>query len=466
MSHLGGEYRSRCHITSSDSLHHTTSIARTAKRDSIQFPNGFLPPVPLISIGIPTWDAFDPFTQQSLSFSDMLLTLSMDFDNDCTVDLTVTSTADDMFESALDNNDSSLFSNMITTDGADLPHEELHWKLMLRDDSLDWNQKKSLKLTLLTSPWGHPIKLAKYLYVGHILIGTPTNPFSMREAECRHLITTSLLKALHLDLKTYKEIHEIPCECPSLTTEVINLQWSVTVVNSLRSETRIYWSQLRTRVSFSCSTTLTYYWSFRAVLRSPHRFYFRAEENCEGWDNSRCWIWGQHRAGGWNKTSHHWFDELWWRKYGKRLHIAQLFFWHFHPLDSRSYLQAYSHSRVLGNPLGCIIQTHCWLSSKPSTIGGSLPQSHPNLDGLSRKGYHGHTCYSCKFSSRICLIINDFSYQMYQSFIPSHTEKTNLKTLELYPRIMAALDVMYAHPHRFDTFFDAVLKLPHIWSVS
>lgn len=51
---------------------------------------------------------------------------------------------------------------------------------------------------------------------------------------------------------------------------------------------------------------------------------------------------------------------------------------------------------------------------------------------------------------------------MYQSFIPPHADKIQLKTMELYPQIMAALDVMYANPCRFDSFFDAARKLPHI----
>lgn len=55
---------------------------------------------------------------------------------------------------------------------------------------------------------------------------------------------------------------------------------------------------------------------------------------------------------------------------------------------------------------------------------------------------------------------------MYQSFIPPHAEKVHLKTLEVYPHITAALDMMYANPHHFISFFDAAWRLPHIRSVS
>lgn len=219
MSYLG------CESPSSVPSHHPThSIATHSQLERLngiafnpaQFPNGFLPPIPPIPVGFPaqglvSWDALDPFIQQSLSFSDMLLPLCMDFDNDRTVDLTVASTVDDMFESDLD--DDSFLSNAIIADEANVPHEELHWRLTLMDDSLDCHQKKLLKVALVTSPWGRPIKLARYLYVGHILVGMPVNPFSMREPDCRRLITTSFLRALHLDLKTYEELREIPCGC-------------------------------------------------------------------------------------------------------------------------------------------------------------------------------------------------------------------------------------------------------------
>lgn len=181
----------------------------------------------------------------------------MDFDNDRTVDLTVASTVDDMFDAGFDDN--AFLSDAIIADGADVPHEELHWRLTFRDDSLDCSQRRSLKLSLLTSPWGRPIKLAKFIYVGHILVGMPANPFSMREVDCRRLITASFLKALHLDTKTYEEIREIPCVSPSSYHRCHSLTiGSVTVVNSLSDETRVHWSQLRTRVSFPRRATCTH----------------------------------------------------------------------------------------------------------------------------------------------------------------------------------------------------------------
>ncbi|KAG1886259.1 hypothetical protein F4604DRAFT_1675904 [Suillus subluteus] len=182
-----------------------------------QFPNGFLPPTP-IPIDFPTetpWNTLDSFSQQSIMFPEMLLPLSLDFDNDPTIDLTAASTLDDMFIPALD--DSNLMNTANFTyhqpiDEVQVPHVELHWRETLKDNPLDSSQKKSLKLVLLTSPWGRPIKLAKYLYVGR-------------------LITASFLRALHLDLKTYEGLREEP----------------LMVVNNAGSETHLGWSDLRNR---------------------------------------------------------------------------------------------------------------------------------------------------------------------------------------------------------------------------
>ncbi|KAG1852162.1 hypothetical protein F4604DRAFT_1933728 [Suillus subluteus] len=201
-----------------------------------QFPNGFPPPAP-IPIDFPAetpWNTLDSFSQQSIMFPEMLLPLSLDFDNDPTIDLTAASTLDNMFVPALD--DSNLMNTTNFTyhqpiDEVQVPHVELHWRETLKDNPLDSSQKKSLKLVLLTSPWGCPIKLAKYLYVGYVLVGLPANPFSIREADCRRLITASFLRALHLDLKTYEGLHEEP----------------LMVVNNAGSETRLGWSNLRNR---------------------------------------------------------------------------------------------------------------------------------------------------------------------------------------------------------------------------
>ncbi|KAG1875746.1 hypothetical protein F4604DRAFT_1924810 [Suillus subluteus] len=348
-----------------------------------QFPNGFLPPAPPIPVGFAaqvSWDAFEPFVQQPFSFSEMSLPLYMDFDNDHTVDLAVASMVDDMFESALD--DSSFFSNAIVADGADIPHEELHWRLTLRDDSLDCSQKKSLKLTLLTSPWGCPIKLAKYLYVGQILVGMPANPFSMREVDCRWLITTSFLKALHLDLKTYEELHEIP----------------LTVVNSVGSETHMYWSQLRTRF-------LDYPIDFTSELRKVVRGGTTPD------------------AGFGNNTE---------EEAQLKLHIIDL-------------MNSGDEGMGSGNSSGLPYIDPSLTSEGQARLADLYPEAIQTLTGYLGKG-----------------IVDILVTLMYQSFILPHAEKVQLKTLEVYPHIMVALDVMYVNPHCFYSFFDVARKLPHI----
>jgi hypothetical protein len=52
---------------------------------------------------------------------------------------------------------------------------------------------------------------------------------------------------------------------------------------------------------------------------------------------------------------------------------------------------------------------------------------------------------------------------MYQAFtlqIPS--DSANLKAPDLHPRIMAALDEMYANPNRFPAFFQVARELPSL----
>ncbi|KAG2031597.1 hypothetical protein BDR03DRAFT_986322 [Suillus americanus] len=171
------------------------------------FPTGFPPPAP-IPVDFPTIE--------SITFPEMLLPLSLDFDHNPTIDLTVASMLDNMFAPVLD--DDSLMSAANFTyhqpiDEVEVPHEELHWREILRDNPLDSSQKKSLKLVLLISPWGRIIRLARYLYMGQ-------------------LITASFLRALHLNLKTYQGL----CEEPLM------------VVNNAGSETRLGWSNLRNRI--------------------------------------------------------------------------------------------------------------------------------------------------------------------------------------------------------------------------
>ncbi|KAG1795688.1 uncharacterized protein HD556DRAFT_1442014 [Suillus plorans] len=359
-----------------------------------QFPNGFLPPAP-VPVAFPaqaSWNAFDPFVQQPFSFSNTLLPLSMDFDNDRTVDLTVASTADDMFEPPVDDNSS--FSNTVA-DGADIPHEELHWRLTFRDDSLDCSQKRSLKLTLLTSPWGRPIKLAKYLYVGQILVGMPANPFSMREVDCRRLITASFLKALHVHLTTYEKLREIP----------------LTVANIIGSETRVYWSQLRNRF-------LDYPIDFTSELRKIVRG-------------------GTTPDAGFGKNTE--------EEAEIKLHIIDLM-----NSDNESMIQEAICKLIVTQGFRELLWVALYrpiadLPEGQARLADFYPEAIQTLTGYLGKG-----------------IVGVLVTLMYQSFIPPHAEKVHLKTLEVYPHITAALDMMYANPHHFISFFDAARRLPHI----
>ncbi|KAG2035461.1 hypothetical protein BDR03DRAFT_983622 [Suillus americanus] len=76
---------------------------------------------------------------------------------------------------------------------------------------LDKSQKLLLKSLLAASPWGRSIKLAKYLFVGHFLVGMLNNLFIVPEAISRQLITTSFLRALCFNQQPYKELSEKPC---------------------------------------------------------------------------------------------------------------------------------------------------------------------------------------------------------------------------------------------------------------
>ncbi|KAG1783335.1 hypothetical protein EV702DRAFT_1191760 [Suillus placidus] len=111
------------------------------------------------------------------------------------------------------------------------PHPDLPWRRTARSDPLDKGQKLLLRGMLAASPWGRSIKLAKYLFIGHLLVGAPTNPFLFPKAVSRQLITTSFLGALRYYQKTYEELSsELP-----------------TIVNDDGSQTVLGWSYLRNR---------------------------------------------------------------------------------------------------------------------------------------------------------------------------------------------------------------------------
>jgi hypothetical protein len=140
---------------------------------------------------------------------------------DPTTTTTTTTTTSADFGHAPVSEDSSQFNAMVTLDHQHLcrVHEELQWRQTFREDMFDRCQKKSLKVALATTSWGRPIKLGKMLYAGHLLVGLPVNLFAIHEVDSRWLITTSFLKALHLNLQTYEQIRDVPrgCSLPILS---------------------------------------------------------------------------------------------------------------------------------------------------------------------------------------------------------------------------------------------------------
>ncbi|KAG1886928.1 uncharacterized protein F5891DRAFT_988544 [Suillus fuscotomentosus] len=136
----------------------------------------------------------------------------------------------------LPDDDSSIFDIMALASPESLSeaqphHPDLPWIRTTRGDPLNKDQKLSLKPLLAASSWGRSIKLARYLFIGCFLVGTPVNPFSIPEAVCRQLITTSFLRALRFNQKTYDELSKEP----------------LIIVNDDGSQTIVRWSYLRNR---------------------------------------------------------------------------------------------------------------------------------------------------------------------------------------------------------------------------
>ena len=102
------------------------------------------------------------------------------------------------------------------------PHPDLPWTCTARGDPLDKGQKLSLKGLLAASPWGRSFKLARYLFIGHFLVGIPINPFLVPEAVSRQLITNSFLRALRFNDRTFDELSNEPCECLPLILNITN----------------------------------------------------------------------------------------------------------------------------------------------------------------------------------------------------------------------------------------------------
>ncbi|KAG1851134.1 hypothetical protein F4604DRAFT_1686940 [Suillus subluteus] len=345
-----------------------------------QFPNGFPPPAP-IPIDFPMetpWNALNSFSQQSITFPEMLLPLSLDFDNNPTIDLTVASTLDDMFVPALD--DSNLMNTTNFTyhqpiDEVQVPHMELHWREILKDNLLDSSQKKSLKVVLMTSPWGRPIRLAKYLYVGR-------------------LITASFLRALHLDLKTYEGLREEP----------------LMVVNNAGSDTCLGWSDLRNRF---LETPVDFTSEMRKVIRGGTTPESGFGDNAEQQAQLKLRIIDLLNSG----------DQIMIQQAITDLIVTQGF---------RELLWASFFRPVVD------------FANGQARLADLYPEAIQTLTGYLGKG-----------------VVGVLVTLMYQTFTPHTTRDSyKLKTLQVYPQIIAALDDMYAYPHRFDVFFQAARQLP------
>ncbi|KAG0695163.1 hypothetical protein DFH29DRAFT_880206 [Suillus ampliporus] len=144
------------------------------------YPHGFPPPAPPVPINIPAWQT--SFTQPSSSqavFSEAMFHQSLDFEYEPTI-IELTSVFDILPTPTLPDDDISVSDIM----------------------------------TLVNT---------------QSFIGTPVNPFLVPEAISRQLITTSFLRALRFNQKTYDELSSEP----------------LTIVNGDGSETIVGWSYLR-----------------------------------------------------------------------------------------------------------------------------------------------------------------------------------------------------------------------------
>jgi hypothetical protein len=143
-----------------------------------------------------------------------MLQQSLDFAYEPTL-IELTSAFDQLPAPTLPDDDSSENMGLISLQSlsdAQPPHPDLPWRRTTRGDPLDKTQKLLLKSMLAASPWGRSIKLAKYLFIGHYLVGTFENPFFVPAAISRQLITTSFIRALRFNTLTYEQLSSEPCE--------------------------------------------------------------------------------------------------------------------------------------------------------------------------------------------------------------------------------------------------------------
>ncbi|KAG1735858.1 hypothetical protein EDD22DRAFT_852324 [Suillus occidentalis] len=197
------------------------------------YPHGFPPPAPLISVDVPAWETSFSQSPSQPVITQTMLHQSLDFGYEPTL-IELTSVFDHLSAPTLPDDDISENTGLISPQSfgdAQPPHPDLPWRHTTRGDPLDKTQKLVLKGMLAASQWGRSIKLAKHLFIGHFLVGTFDNPFFVPAAILRQSITTSFIRALRFNQKTYEQLSSDP----------------LTIVNDDGSETVVGWSYLRNR---------------------------------------------------------------------------------------------------------------------------------------------------------------------------------------------------------------------------
>ncbi|KAG1722649.1 hypothetical protein EDD22DRAFT_854110 [Suillus occidentalis] len=372
-------YRLLCPMWSLDELHGISFHPAT-------FPKGFPPPaLPAPSdLLVPlSWQDLD--LRSSSSFSNSPYHQPNDFDHevmtiDPTTTTTTTTTTSADFVHAPVSEDSGQFNAMIALDHHHLRH------------------KKLLKTALATSLWGHPIKLGKMLYAGHLLVGLPVNPFAIHEVDSRWLITTSFLKALHLNTQTYEQLHDVP----------------LTVVDEAGNKTAVGWSYL-------CERFLDFFIDFTSKLRKVIKGSMTPD------------------AGFASNADH---------QASKSLHLIDL----FNSNNQEMIQEAITHlietqgfKEVLWSSLFRPIVA---LTEGQARLADLYPEAIQTLTGFLGKGIVG--------------VLITLIYQAFTLPLPADMKYPRLKSFDMYPIIMFTLDNMYAHPDHFPTFFMVAEKLPYL----
>ncbi|KAG0693355.1 hypothetical protein DFH29DRAFT_1007367 [Suillus ampliporus] len=337
------------------------------------YPHGFPPPAPPAPINIPAWQtSFPQLLPSQAVFSQTMFHQSLDFGYKPTL-IELTSIFDHLpTPTLLDDIDSDIMSLIGTQllSEAQPPHPDLPWRHTAQGDPLDKSQKLFLKGLLAASKWGHSIKLAKYLFIGHFLVGTPVNPFFVPAVVSRRLITMSFLRALHFTQKTYDE----------LSSELL------TIVNDDGSETIVV-----------PSLTSKCYWQFLD-------FYIDVTSEL--------------RKITWGSTS---------------------------PLAGF----AVNEDQKIGKIFDLIVAFN---SANQQQVQEAI------YDLIGTQAFK--EVLWAALLRPIAELAEGNMYQVFTLQIPS--DSANLKAPELYPSIMAALDVMYMDQDHFTAFFQVVHELPSL----